>query len=102
MRYITFEDLPEIPVDVALCPICGAPIEITDIDEWETETMRVTETGLHINCTTQPHIDSDEWWQWHKWHWSQPYVYWLPVEARVYRWFDSCFRLTVVFRRRGG
>ena len=87
------KETPAIPAKVAVCPICGAPVVIEDIDEWETETGRVTSCGFHINCSTEPDIDSDEWDDWFKSHWSMPYVDWLPVEMRVYRWFDRCYRL---------
>lgn len=84
---------PEIPNLIGRCPICGAKLEISDIDEWETYTGRVTESGFHINCVTQPEIDSKDWDSWWNWHWSMPYVDWLPLTMRVYKWFDSNYRL---------
>lgn len=83
--------IPEIPAEVAVCPICQAKIVI-DIDEWETKNGRVTKAGFHITCETQPEPDdrnSDNWWNW---HYQMPYVDWLPVQAEVYKWFDSNFR----------
>ena len=47
-------EIPVIPPDVAVCPICKASLVIEDIDEWETETGRVTEAGFHIDCSTAP------------------------------------------------
>lgn len=94
MRYITFDDLPDIPQNIAVCPMCAAPLVIEYIEEWETETGRVTETGLHIACQLEPDIDSDEWEEWHRWHYRMPYADWLPVCRKVYAWFDNRFRLT--------
>lgn len=94
------EEIPEVPPEVAVCQICGSRLVIVDIDEWwegneDEDDGRVTDAGLHINCVTEPDIDSDEWWEWHKWHWSMPYVDWLPVSQVVYRWFDKHYRIKV-------
>ena len=86
-------EVPTIPANVAICPICKAPVIIEDIDEWETKTGRVTQSGFHIDCSTEPDIDSIEWNDWFDSHWSTPYIDWLPVEIRVYRWFDERYRL---------
>lgn len=93
MKTINRSKLPEIPQEIAVCPICGEPIVIDDIDEWESETGRVTECGLHINCVTEPDDPNDHnWWNW---HYQMPYVDWLPVQQRVYQWFDQNFRIDV-------
>ena len=84
---------PVIPTSVAVCPKCGTQLVIEDIDQWEVETGRVTECGFHITCANQPDIDSDEWREWFNWHWSMPYVDWLPVTAVVYKWFDERYRI---------
>ena len=84
---------PHIPLEVAVCPICGAELVIDEIDEYEVDTGRVTECGLRINCSTEPDIDSDDWWPWHNRHWSTPYIDWLPIHTRVYRWFDKEYRV---------
>lgn len=86
-------EIPTIPTDVAVCPICNAPLVIDDIDEWETKTGRVTETGLHIECSTAPAIGSSRWERWFGWHYAMPYVDWLPVDDKVFRWFDKNYRL---------
>lgn len=91
--YVDSDHPPLIPSTVAVCPKCGANLVIEDIDEWETETGRVTEAGFHINCSTEPDVDSDEWHSWWNWHWSMPYVDWLPITAVVYKWFDAHYRV---------
>jgi hypothetical protein len=85
---------PDIPQSVAVCPICGRAVVIDDIDEWEEDDAGLlpSECGLHIECETEPDIDSPEWESWFREHWSTPYIDWLPVEHRVYQWLVSCHR----------
>lgn len=75
----------DVPRDVAACPICGAPIVVEDINEWESESGKPV--SISIECTTGPYIDGDEWEEWHAGHYRMPYVDWLPVENRVMAWF---------------
>lgn len=75
-----------IPTEVAVCPICGAPIEIEEITEWETATGIPTESGFHINCSTQPGVGTPEAEPWWNSHWSAPYVDWVPLNDPVYKW----------------
>jgi hypothetical protein len=84
---------PAIPADVAVCPICRAPVEIVEINEWEVKSRKVTDDGLKIDCTTAPDIDSDGWEDWHRTHWSRPYVDWLPVEKKGRAWFNQHYRI---------
>ena len=89
------KDLPFVIEEKAfICPICGGKLVVEDIDEWEEEDGRVTESGFHINCATEPDIDGDldEFMEWVNWHWSMPYVDWLPLQSRVYEWFDARYR----------
>lgn len=95
------DTLPEIPINLAVCPICDQPLIIEDIDEWHTGTGRVTEGGFHITCSSQPDFDSDDFDEWIDWHYSMPYVDWLPVQIKVYRWFDKRFRLADEIREYG-
>lgn len=99
MKILSKSDiLPEIPVDLAVCPICSEPLVIECIDEWHTDTGRVTESGLHITCSTEPSFESGDFDEWIDWHYSTPYIDWLPVKAKVYRWFDRRFRLSKEIR----
>lgn len=76
-----------IPESVAVCPKCGAALFIEDIDEWDADTGIPTETGFHFDCSTAPLVDSDGWDEWFNWHWSTPYIDWLPLQDKVYQWF---------------
>lgn len=64
MIYLDLNKLYEFPLDVACCPICGEPVLVGDFDEWETETGVVTEGGFHINCKSEPDMDSEEYDDW--------------------------------------
>jgi len=79
-----------VPREIATCPICDADIVVEDVNEWESDSGKPI--GISLECTTEPDIDSDEWKDWHRDHWSMPYVYWLPVENRVMRWAQKNFR----------
>jgi len=82
----------KFPLEVAICPICGAGV-VANFDEWESETGRVTECGFHVDCIDEPDIHADAWDDWFTSHWSMPYVDWLPLEVRLYQWFDQRYRL---------
>lgn len=92
VKFFDRDHYPEIPAEVAICPKCEAGLIIEDIDEWESETGRVTEGGLHIACSKAPDIGSRNWEDWFSWHYDMPYVYWLPVDVTVYKWFDKRYR----------
>lgn len=83
-----------IPRSVAVCPICEAPLVLEELSEWYEPTkdrIAVDEhTGsLSFNCTTEPDIDSEEWEEWMRGHWSTPYMDWLPLERKVKRWLQE-------------
>ena len=87
----------KIPLDVAICPICGADVYV-DIDEWEQNedgTWKVSDCGVHCNCTTEPAIATDEWEEWFYGHWSMPYVDWLPVDEKVRVWLIQNYRFDI-------
>lgn len=67
----------QIPVSVAVCPYCGEHLSF-EVDEWETDTGVPTEAGVHVSCVNQDDAEID--------HYQMPYVYWLPVDRRVYQW----------------
>ena len=69
------------------CPICGAGLlldagEGTELDERTGEWIA---TEVNVECESEPDIDSDEWDAWHRWHYSTPYVDWLPLEQMILR-----------------
>jgi hypothetical protein len=69
------------------CPICGAKVYLTDIDEWGADDGEII--GAHFDCETEPDIDSDEWEDWHNGHYHMPYVDWLPWEVKVMEWLNA-------------
>lgn len=98
-QIVTRDNPPAIPASVAQCPICGAVVEIEDIDEWTNDESGEfpTESGLHINCTTAPDPDKvskKQFYGWYDYHWSMPYDDWLPTESKVYKWLTANYRFT--------
>lgn len=80
----------EVPPHVAKCPICGALIVIEEVRFWASKSGK--QLSISVECTTEPDIDSDEWPDWHRGHWSMPYVDWLPVQNFVLKWFQQHYR----------
>jgi len=68
----------------ARCPICGAGLllnageacEMDDNGEWIA-------SEIDLDCESEPGIDSPEWDNWFQWHYSQPYIDWLPLEMKI-------------------
>lgn len=83
-----------VPKSVAVCPKCGEQLVITDWTAWE-DGGRVVDGEFTLDCTTAPDDadDSEEAGEWFIWHWSTPYIDWLPVKERVFRFVDSRYRL---------
>lgn len=93
----TVKDASEVvlPLGKFVCPICGAAVVIDDIDEWEQNddgSWQVSETGVHVTCETEPDFDDDSWEDWHSGHWSMPYVDWMPMQEKIYRWLAKNYR----------
>ena len=94
MKIIHSTDVIELP-SWAVCPKCGGRVVIKDIDEWEQLEdggWAASEGGVHVNCETEPDIDMGDWEAWNNWHWDMPYVDWLPLEMRVYKWLSENYR----------
>jgi hypothetical protein len=93
MRLITNKTL-FLPQDVFPCPICGAQLYV-DADTWEEADdggWQLADGGCHLECTTEPDLDDDDWEEWHKGHYSMPYVDWLPLELEVLPWINARYR----------
>jgi hypothetical protein len=90
MPFVNPSEWIAVPGDIAVCPICNAPI-VVEANVWESGTGRIVEFG--IECTTEPDIDSDEWPDWHAWHYRMPYVDWPPLERPIRRWLDRTYRI---------
>lgn len=69
------------------CPICGAKVRLTDVDEWGADDGEII--GVSFDCETEPDIDSDEWPDWHAGHYAMPYVDWLPYEVAAKAWLNA-------------
>lgn len=96
MQTIKCDAIIKIPPEIAVCPICGAEVIIEEIDEWEQEddgTWSAGETGVRLNCVTQPAFeDEDASDDFMASHWSMPYVDWLPISVRVIEWLRQNYR----------
>lgn len=87
-------EVPDIPGWLFECPKCG-DLLTCEIDEWEQMedgSWRVSECGLHLSCASEPEIGSKNWDEWFNWHFDMPYVYWLPLQAKVWAWFNESYR----------
>jgi len=94
MITLKHNEVPDIPGWLFDCPKCG-DLLTCEIDEWEEMedgTWRVSECGLHLSCASEPEIESENWREWHNWHFDMPYVYWLPLQAKVWAWFNESYR----------
>lgn len=68
------------------CPICGGALFITGVNACEQEDNGDwIASEIDIDCENEPDIDSDEWEDWHRWHYSQPYTDWLPIDRQILR-----------------
>jgi hypothetical protein len=76
-----------IPRRVAICPHCRGEGKLhLEVDEWEKDGTP-TEVGVHVSCENETDDDNDI-------HYQMPYVYWMPMEAIVYRWAVKHIRVT--------
>lgn len=68
------------------CPICGGALFITGVNACEQDDNGDwIASEIDIDCENEPDIDSDEWEDWHRWHYSQPYTDWLPIDRQILR-----------------
>lgn len=73
------------------CPICGSKVHLLGVTAWETDTGKILEP--EYECETEPDdIDSEEWDDWHRWHYDMPYVYWLPWSLKMIEWLNENYR----------
>lgn len=84
--------IPELP-DEFKCPLCGAKV-CFEVSDWAKDEFGYYTNLVTIDCTTEPEIfDAPEEWKiWHKWHWSSPYIDWIPIIAKVERWLKDNYR----------
>jgi hypothetical protein len=67
----------EVPRDVAICPHCGGDLYL-EVIEWFIDSGEPTEGGCYVSCVDE---DTNE-----ALHERSPYIYMLPVAAKVYEW----------------
>ncbi len=97
----------DIPADVAVCPYCGAALYL-EVEEWDAETRQPTEAGAYIHCERLEELEAraigmrrgarradalNAWYKAEAQHEQMPYVYWLPVQVKVYRLFAQHCRV---------
>lgn len=84
-----------IPIDIAKCPICKAPVMISEINDWiandnDGQISIDESTLIYLQCSTEPMVndmDDDEDFHEHmKEHWARPIQDWGPVEKTVKAW----------------
>lgn len=69
------------------CPICGAAVHLHHVTEWATDDGEII--GVEYDCETEPDIDSPEYGDWFREHWSHPYCDWLPWETEMLAWLNA-------------
>ena len=78
-----------ISSEIGCCPICAKQIFIEEIPAMTEVDGRWLPDEVHINCVSEPAIGSKKWQEWHNWHWSTPYIDWLPIRVRVEKWMQQ-------------
>lgn len=100
-RRSRFKIIPENKILYARkrCPICSSNIKIT-ANAWEycEKTKLWMATEIEVNCTKEPDLESDEWEEWFNWHYSMPYVDWLPLEIRLLKSIQKKYRYKLKFK----
>jgi len=68
------------------CPYCGGKLSFST-SEWQQEDDGSwVATEVQIECSNEPDIDSDEWWEWSHNHGDQDYNdAWYSLTGRVLR-----------------
>lgn len=86
VRVLLPEEKLPLKLKAPRCPICGGALFIAAVNGAEVDdTGEWIATDIDIDCEKEPDIDSDEWENWHKWHYSMPYVDWLPIHQHILR-----------------
>lgn len=63
-----------IPREIAVCPICGEGLWIEEISEASEYDDCLKPEQVGLTCETELDIDSDGWREWHRQHFSTPYI----------------------------
>lgn len=97
MQTISNDTIIKIPREVVFCPICKADVGV-DITEWTKDydgTWYASEGGIDVGCVEEPDVDDKAFNVFFNWHYSTPYIDWLPVQQTVFRWLYQKYRFQV-------
>lgn len=84
--------LIEIPEDIVTCPVCGMPVTILQIDEWESDG-RATSDGILWVCSGEPDMTDFKYDAWHEQHYAEiDPVDWSAADNMVLEWFNANYR----------
>jgi hypothetical protein len=98
-----------VPREIAVCPYCDDPTPlVARMAAWESDGKRRGVeiwkcSEIELECVSEPELfedmtdagDSEEWDEWINAHSYMPYVYMLPIEIRVSKWINSCYRFVM-------
>ena len=89
------ESLP-VPVDVAVCPYCGAPIlvEIRGIYRSMWGTFEVVRYAM--DCSAEPPEEGDAWDDWEDRHIPYRPDIWPEEDPVILRWINSQVEAQVI------
>jgi hypothetical protein len=95
-KIIDLDNFPgiEVPLEVVRCPKCDAKLIISEIDAWSRgDDGRIIPEHFGLDCETEPDLDEDEdaWAEFFGWHYSMPYVDWLPLDPVIKAWLVENF-----------
>jgi hypothetical protein len=89
---VPFDQVIEIPEDVAVCPYCKAKLS-AHCEGWvETADGTTKADHLSVDCANEPDIDNEEWDEWLEHHCQEPYIHQLPVDEKVKSWINERYR----------
>jgi hypothetical protein len=96
MDTIKAHDIVPLPEALSVCPICQRKLVITSYDSWcEDDESRWYAIEVHTQCESEPAIDSDNWDDWYRSHYSHPYIDWMPLSERILRWLKENYRFAL-------
>lgn len=84
----------EVPETVGKCPYCDTKltVQFTAWTQDATDETWYADSGLEVDCETEPDIESDEFDEWLRQHTYMPYVFMLPVHKAIKAWLYENYR----------
>jgi hypothetical protein len=89
MKTIHISELLDYPLEA--CPYCDEYKLYLEFDETEMDGTP-TDFGVHVHCKNELDVDDPNYDP--RDHAYEPYIHWLPVEARAYKWACQNIRIT--------